>query len=262
MGKLFKTSRAYVRPAQANDRFIYLLESENPEITFSKELRNFLRTVGFSQIFPNFNGVRVDTVHPFAILLAQEVLGEKKEINVFPSITVSDSTMQEDAEVLGDEYSLAVWSEEDIVNMSGYRDAGEVFCSDDGWAKVLEKISASGEIIGITRQYHTSHSMDFNIWSMNKKITSFLFDMVAHFITQKRIDLHNDSGYDLAGIQGRRSGDINLDFGRLLYGANITVSLGFNHRATVFDTSAFSIASIDVTTLPTYFTLNKIGATP
>lgn len=259
MGKVFKTSRAYVRPAQANERFVYLLEAENPEKIFARELRNFLRTVGFSQLFSNFDNIRVGTVHPFSILLAQEVLGKESKRNVFPAITVSDSTMQEDAEVLGDEYSVAVWSEEDIVNMGGYRDAKKVFCSDDGWARILEMVSTNGKIIGVTRQYHTSHSIDFNIWSGNKEVTSFLFDMVAHFVTQSRIDLHNNAGYDLSGIQGRRSGDINLDFGSLLYGANVTVSLAFNHRATIFDTSVFSIESIDVTTLPTYFTLGSGG---
>jgi len=258
MGNIYKTSRAEVRPVAANDRFIYLLESENPEIKLAREVRDFLQTVGYSQLFPNFDNIRVGTVHPFAILLSQEVLGQSQSTNVFPAVTVVDSTMQEDVEVMGDEYTAAIWSEEDIVNMGGYRDAKEVFCSDAGWAKVLARVAATGSIVGITKQYHTSHSIDFNVWSESKEVTSFLFDMVAHFVTQKRIDLHNVDGYDLSGIQGRRSGDINLDFGTLLYGSNITVTLAMNHRATVFDTSLTSIASIDTQTLPTYFTLGAV----
>jgi hypothetical protein len=258
MSNIYKTSRTTVRAATANDRFIYLLESENPEIKLSRQIRDFLQTVGYSQLFPNFDNIRVGTIHPFAILLAQDVLGQTRSANVFPSITVVDSTLQEDAEVLADEYTAAMWSPEDIINIGGYREAGEVFCSDAGWAKIQERVTEKGQILGVTKQYHTSHRIDFNIWSENKEVTSFLFDMVSHFVTQKRIDLHDDEGYDLSGIQGRRSGDINLDFGKLLYGSNLTVTLALNQRATVYDTAIESIASLDTQTLPTYFTLGAV----
>ena len=253
MGKIYKTSRSQVRPLNVNDRFVYVLESENPEEKIARELRDFLQTVGYSNIFANFDNIRVGTVHPFAILLAQEVLGQQQKTNIFPSITVVDSTMQEDAEVVADNLSLNMWSAEEVAGLGGYRDAGEVFCSDEGWAKVESVIATSGKIAGITRQYHTNHSIDVNVWSENKEVTSFLFDMVSHFVTQKRIDLHND-GYDMSSISGRRSGDINLDFSKLLYGANVTISLAMNHQAVLFDVSISAISAIDTTTLPTFFT--------
>lgn len=257
MGSLYKTSRSEVRPVTANDRFIYLLESENPEIKLAKKVRDFLETVGYSQLFPNFNNVRVGTIHPFAVLLSQEVLGKEQSVNIFPAITISDTTMQEDVEVLGDEYSAAVWDQEDIITIGGYREAQKVFCSDEGWTRIKNRVSSNGGIVGITKQYHTNHSIDFNIWSDNKEVTSFLFDMIAHFVTQMRSDLHESDGYDMTGIQGRRSGDINLDFGTLLYGSNITVSLGINHRATLFDTGLTDIRGINTQKLPMYFNLGS-----
>ena len=262
MGNIYKPSAATIRSEDANSRFVYLMESENPEKALSRYLRDFLQTVGYSELFPQFNNIRVSTVHPFVILLSQEVLGTNSKVNVFPSITVVDSTLSEDAEVLGDEYTQAIWTAEDLAQMDGLRQQKLVYVSDSGWARLQERLAEKNELIGITRQYHTTHTIDFNVWSENKDITSFLFDMVCHFITQKRNEIHENLGYDLSNIQGRRSGDINLDFGKLLYGANVTVSMAFNHRATLFDTSVVSISEIDSQTLPTYFIMNTVTSSP
>ena len=258
MSAIYKTSRAYVATANANDRYVYLLESQNPEIKLAKRLRDFLRTVGYSSLFPNFDNIRIGTVHPFAMLLAQDVLNQPQKTNMFPSITISDSTLQEDSEVLSDDYNLASWSEEDIVNIGGYREANEAFVSDEGWSRIQAVIAKRKRIAGITRQYHANHSLDFNVWSENKEVTSFLFDLVCHFATQLRIDLHTHEGFDMAGISGRRSGDINLDFGKILYGANVSVSMGMNQRATVFDTEVVDIKTVDTRKLPEYFTLKAV----
>jgi len=255
MSKIYKTTRAVIRPADVNQRFIYALDSENPEASLAGVLRDFLETIGYSEIFPNFDNIRVGTIHPFAILLAQEVLEQPRKTNIFPSITIADSTLDEDAMILGDDYAAFAFTPEEVAVLDGYRQAGAIFISDSGWQKIQARIVAAGSIIGIRRRYHTQHSIDFNIWAENKDITSFLFDMVSHFVTQKRVDVHNDQGIDMAGIGGRRSGDINLDFGMLLYGANLRVQVSMNHEAVLFDTGVETIAEIDTKTLPQYFTL-------
>lgn len=257
MAQTFKSSRSIVRSANANQRFVYVLDSENPEIRLAQELRDFLQTVGYSSIFPNFDNIRVGTIHPFALLLAQDVLGQSQNVNVFPSITIGDGNLSEDAQVLADDYRQEVFTQAEISTLDGFRQASEVFVSDDGWAKIQERVGVAGEIIGIVRRYHTQHSIDFNLWSENKEVTSFLFDMVCHFVSQKRIDIHN-AGLDMSGITGRRSGDINLDFGMLLYGANVSVSVAMNHEAVLFDTGVDTIGEIDTQTLPTYFKLGAI----
>jgi len=254
MSKVFKTIRAQIKPAVVNQRFVYVLDSENPETLLARQLRDFLATMGYSEIFPNFDKIRIGTIHPFAILLAQQVLEQPQNVNVFPSVTIADSSMEEDAMILGDDYFAVAFTAEDIAKLDGYRQAGAVFASDAGWQKILSQVTSNGEVIGIRRRYHTQHPMDFNVWSENKDITSFIFDMICHFITQKRIDIHNQEGIDLAGVSGRRSGDINLDFGMLLYGANVRVQASMNHEATLFDTGIESIAEIDTQTLPKYFT--------
>ncbi|MHA2426499.1 MAG: hypothetical protein ACXADB_00465 [Candidatus Hermodarchaeia archaeon] len=251
---LYKTSRAVITPSDVNQRYVYALDIANPETSLVTSLKNFLETMGYSEIYPNFNQVRIGTIHPFSVLLAQAVLNEPKSTNQFPSITIYDSNLDEDAEVLADDIITFPFTAEHIATLDGYRQAGFIFVSDTGWQKISAKIAATGTIIGIRKKYHTLHSIDFNIWAENRDITSFLFDTVCHFITQKRIDSHNDDGIDLGSISGRRSGDINLEFGSLLYGANMRVQAGMNHEATLFDTAIDTIADVDTTTLPQFFT--------
>jgi len=112
MNQIYKSVRAVIRAADANQRFVYVLDSANPEILLAKVLRDFLATMGYSDIFPNFDNIRVGTIHPFAILLAQEVLDQPKKTNIFPSITIADSASNEDAMMLGDDYVALAFTPE------------------------------------------------------------------------------------------------------------------------------------------------------
>lgn len=252
---IYKTSRASVRPLETTQRYVYVLDSRNPESILARELRYFFEQMGYSEIFPNFDRLRVGTVHPFAILLSQEILDQPKSTNVFPSVTVADSSATEDQRTFSDELTTLVFYPQDIANLDGYRQAKEVFVSDTAWQKIVDTVTAAGKIIGVKRAYHTRHTLDFNIWSENKDITSFLFDMVCHFMIQKRVDLHVRYNIDLEQLSGRRTGDINLDFGMLLYGANVSVTTEMDHEAVLFDSGVTTIDQIDVKTLPTFFTL-------
>lgn len=250
----FKTSRAHIVPLTPNQTQVYVLDAQNPESILAKILRAFFEEMGYSEIFPNFDRLRVGTVHPFSVLLAQEILEQPKSNNLFPSVTVADSSASEDSPTLGDEYDSIVFYPSDIAKLDGYRQSKEVFVSDTGWAKVLSTIQEKGQIVGIKRTYTTRNQINFNIWSDNKDITSFLFDMVCHFLMQKKGSIHRDQDIDIGAISGRRTGDINLDFGMLLYGGNVEVNIQMDHTAVLFDTLVGSIEEIDTTTLPEYFT--------
>lgn len=250
----FKTSRAQIVPLVPNQNFVYILDARNPEAILAKILRAFFEEMGYSEIFPNFDRLRVGTVHPFSVLLAQEILEQPKSTNLFPSVTVADSSASEDSPTLGDEYEAISFTPSDIAKLDGYRQAKEVFASDTGWAKVLSTVQVKGEIIGVKRTYTTRNSINFNIWSDNKDITSFLFDMVCHFLMQKKGSIHKDEDIDIGSISGRRTGDINLDFGMLLYGGNVEVTIQMDHSAVLFDASADSISEVNTATFPEYFT--------
>lgn len=248
----YKTVRAQIVPEEVNQSTVYILDAVNPETVIAKELRLFFETMGYSEIFPNFDRIRIGTVHPFSILLAQEVLEQPRSTNMFPSITVADSNTTEDSPTLGNEYASVVFNAQDIATLDGYRQAKDLFISDTGWAKIQEAISITGQVVGIKHTYTTRNSININIWSDNKDITSFIFDMVGHFLIQKKIDMHRQYDIDFGAISGQRTGDINLDFGMLLYGSNIEVPVQMDHTAVKFDIASGVISEVDVSTLPEF----------
>ena len=155
--------------------------------------------------------------------------------------------------ILGDGYESLVFGPSDIATLDGYGQSNEVFISDSGWQKVLDTLAANGHVVGVKRSYSLRSTLDFNIWSENKDVTSFLFDMVCHFLIQKKGEIHDQQDIDLGPINGRRTGDINLDFGMLLYGTNVQATAILDHSAVLFDTSIKMVEEIDTTTLPSYF---------
>lgn len=254
---LYKTTNAVII-SSPNTRFAYLVDSENLETTISESVRGYLEALGYSELYPNFDNIRIGNVHPFAILLSQAVLGRTQSTNLFPSITVADSSTDETETVISDDYEALKFEAEHIAALEGYRLEKKIFISDPGWAMVKNKVTENGFIIGVKRIYRTTHSLDLNIWTENKEVTGFLFDMMGHFVTQRRVDLHNNFDIDLGSINGRRTGDINLDFGMLLYGGNVSIRVNMKHSAVLFDTSVGTIASIDTTTLPEYFAIGGV----
>jgi hypothetical protein len=256
---LYKTSRSYIKSSDPSVNLVYVVDSYNPEQTLAEKLNEYLNKLGYSSIFPNFSSIRVGTIHPFALLLAQEVFSQSKKTDVFPSITVSDSSSEDDSQTLGESFEEIVIGAEGFAELDGYRQAGVIYASDDGWSKLKTKIGSDGFIVAHKWRYYSQHSFDFNIWSDNKAVTSFLFDMVRQFISSARRELHiaNEYAIDLGNASGRRSGDINLDFGSLLYGANYTVQASTNHATMVFDISETKIASVNTQSLPTIHILNE-----
>ena len=69
---------------------------------------------------------------------------------------------------------------------------------------------------------------------------------IQYFIDNK-IRLNQDYGIDLLEAEsGRRSGDINFDFGKILYGANITIPININHSSYRFNLNDVLISDIEV----------------
>lgn len=242
--RTYKTSRAVICPADNTMRTVYALDAQNPETVLAHELRAFTEQMGYSEIFPNFDRLRIGVVHPFAIILAQEVLEQPKTTGIFPSITIADSNASEDSPVLSNDIVSFMYTAQEVAVLDGYRQAKEIFISDHGWARILDTVKTKGSIAGTKRSYRTRNTVNLNIWSENKDVTSFLYDTVGHFLTQRRQAIHSQYAIDIGAISGGRTGDINLDFGMLLYGANIQVGITMLHEAVLFDTAVEAASEI------------------
>lgn len=219
MSAIYKTSNATIKP-QVSNYPVWILENINPENYMIEALQKFMVEIQFSEMYPNFGNVRVGAVHPFALLLFQEVLGQKIDLSVFPSITIADNSESETGMELGRDRNQFMITKEDVVNMEGHRNEGTLNISDAALARLNSAIAVR-PLMAEHAVYSTQHTVNINIWAENRDITNAIYDMVMLYINFSRRELHN-AGIDiLEAITGNRTGDVNMDFGALLYGSNI-----------------------------------------
>jgi len=222
----YKTSNAMVAPQAANYP-VWILEAINPEDYIVTMLQRFMQEIEFSAAYPKFGNVRIGSVHPFAMLLFQEVLGQNFDMSVFPSITVADNSESETALTLGRDRVQFMLTQSDVAELVGQRivkvdnvNVGSLFISDTGLARMQAAV-LTNDLMAEQAFYSSQHTVNVNIWADNRDVTNAIYDMVIEFLNFSRAELHQ-AGIDIVeGISGNRTGDINMDFGTLLYGSNI-----------------------------------------
>ena len=203
---------------------IWIIQSPNPETLLAKWIREFLVEIRFAEMYPKQGQVRIGNIHPFAMLLLQEVQSGEVKFNasLFPSITIADTTENEEFPTLGRETEIIKLNDVNFTAFEAYKRRGEIIVSDQAMT-YLQAAIAAGSVFAVQTGYIGSHQLDLNIWSENKTVTGVLFDMLKAFLNSRRGDLHQ-LGIDVIGnLSGRRSGDISVEFGSLLHGANLTV---------------------------------------
>lgn len=230
MANQYKASSAEIR-RPPDTQLIKIIEYANPELILPKMIQQFFLEIGFADLYPHFKTIRIGAVHPFALLLFQDVQGQQLDLSVFPSITVSDSSDSEVFDDLSRGFQSYQLNQEQLAKLLGSVDSGDLIMSSTNRARLESAVQGGATVNATTRDFRANHNIDLNIWSENKDLTSILFDMVKHFVISNTDKLHA-SGIDVfEGVSGRRSGDINVEFGRILYGANVQM------RAVIHTTS-------------------------
>lgn len=244
MGNLYKPSNASIR-VQAANYPVWVIEAANPEVILGRMLSAFFLEMRFKDLYPNFGDIRIGTIHPFAMLLFQDVMGEALDLSVFPSITVSDTTENEDFMTLGhDTFDIPI-DALICADMDGYVQSGKFTVNPTSWGYVKAAV-ALGPVVGTKTSYRGQHSIDLNIWTENRDLTSMIYDLVKAFVNSQRNTLHNH-GIDIVGaLSGRRSGDISVEFGKMLHGGNLTIPAVIDCGAMRIDLSTDVINHINV----------------
>jgi len=223
---LYKTSNAVIAPQAANYP-VWILEVINPEDYLVSILQRFMQEIEFKAAYPNFGNVRIGAVHPFALLLFQEVLGQPFDMSVFPSITVADNSEAETAMTLGRDRVQFMLTQSDVADLEGYRvitidnmKTGQLSITNTGLARMKAAV-LQNNLLAEQAFYSAQHTVNINIWADNRDVTNAIYDMVIEFLNFSRVELHQAGVDVLEAITGNRTGDINMDFGALLYGSNI-----------------------------------------
>lgn len=229
-------SGAFVVQPSANRRIV-VIEYLNPEILLTPLLAEFLQYFDFIGAFPQMGQVRVGAVHPFAAFLLQTIQGQEVDLGILPAITISDTSDAESAMTLSRDYIEGTFGQADIALMMGYFQQGILQTSATNMALLQGATANNNRVAFRKRTYTVRHNVDFNIWTANKDVTSLLYEICRMFFLSSAEDILTRTGLTLIeGMTGRRSGDINVEFGRLLFGANVTAPI----------TSTASVLTVDI----------------
>lgn len=207
---------------------ISIFQYTNPEIVLPPLILEYLNKLDFNNIMPNFKRVRVSAEHPFITFLYNDQAGAKYDFNVLPSITVTDSQDEETMDTLGIGYEPQTVDSKYVSQLSSQifnpsTNDGYLVVSQDNMTR-LQNAVANNLIVGGTKHFYTArHTVELNIWADNKNATSILYSAVESFL-MSYIDRMIEESINFQSISGHRSGDINLDYGRILFGSNITFS--------------------------------------
>ena len=211
---------------------IRLFEHRSLEKEIIQPLRAYIESIGFPDKFPNFGKIRISTAHPFAVLLFNSVVNTgaiPDTTNLFPSITVADSYATETEETLGRDYREGVFSQGEITRLI---ENDNVIVSESK----IQSVVGDSPVPYKKWTIVTQRNLDFNIWGENHDLVSIIYDMVESFgiITMRQ---QGSDDYVLHGsVTGRRSGDINVEFGKQLYGANVTIPMAISRDVIELDT--------------------------
>jgi len=217
------------------------------EDIFISELKTYFNELKLGELYPNFPMVRVSNEHPFARLLDQMSgnPGTTFDGSLFPSITIISG---EDGKpgALGNLMSTnpASLSHAEVATLG---DTG-MSCAPGSLAWLDEWTAVNGEIRGIQTTACRQDQVSFDIWSESIQLKNELHSLLILFLTgPKRADL--ERRYDIrifdATIRGQRSGNYNMDFGQLLYGAHIDVVVDYEISQAIFDSDMPGASSID-----------------
>lgn len=176
--------------------------------------------VHFKDIYANFGNVRISAVHPFAVLLEQQILSSTVKVSLFPSVTLIENTSNKNPAIPHlVQYKDVVITSAEVADITNNRDKYIMSDADlaalDALTQGTDTVNAKG-----TSTYLRGNFIA-EIWSENLKVKNRLFDVVRNFVLGVwRFKLVEDYDIKLSeDIQGEKSGIYNYDFGKVLYGA-------------------------------------------
>lgn len=219
-----------------------------------RDIRDYLENdVRFNVLYPNFGHPNVTQEHPFATMTAVDLGGGNiQSADLFPAIAVMDmssgpnpalstTTEPEDVKCTYAEYQDIVANrEENIISDVDLEAIRLIVHPDEGdsvlWGKGVENMWRSNIAI--------------EIWADNAKVKNVLFHILnSYFIGPRRYDFRtaHDSIAVIDSMTAEKTGVYNFDFGMMLYGAMIRISMDYVSGQYVFDTDLVTFSGIRLT---------------
>lgn len=198
-----------------------LINSVDVEDVLIDAIKQELQNFDLEAQFPNFSPLKISKIHPFLVILGDA----RADLGLFPSLTVGDMSAVTSASVLNRDGREMVFNDvsgiqQALIDMNIKGSKSFV----DGLTDMLAQ--NNGRLIGRVQEHAMKHSVAISIWSQNRDFTSALWEIIILlFNEQNFVENVAAKGVYLMSeaLSGRRTGDINLELGGLIYGASIDV---------------------------------------
>lgn len=215
------------------------------EKTLLQEMRKyFADEIHFSSLYPNYPNLRIDLTHPFAYLMDKEINGSSIPSDLFPSITivVTNDTKPVELKPILHTKKITIAEINDIENNP------DLYQMADPDLQALKSLIQADEYkwsegAGTIRRA----AISVEVWADNPELKNKIYDLVyAFFVSKKRYEINEN--YDIKlfeeQLSGQRSGNYNLDFGKIYYGGMINISADYPLNQYFVDTTIATVTGV------------------
>jgi hypothetical protein len=197
--------------------------------------------VKIQEIFPNFGALRIDETHPAAILNVAEISGKPAPGNIFPSITVNTVEDSLTTPLLNYERNIVEiteqWALEQLTNPMVLKSQAQA---------LYDYIhTATDKVFGVANIDRIHERLLFAIWSENRTVLKTIYAHLRAFVHQSRT-LFEDLGLQNISMSGTPAGLYNLDWGKLLYGAELSADVDRQQTYVYVNTAWASIKDVQM----------------
>ncbi len=213
-----------------------------------KELRTYILTeIRWGDIYENYQNIRISPIHPFAYLMDQAVNGTKVPVDLFPSITVIEDTSSKTIS-LGILKKNAKITQAELDHIVANPDL--YIISDTDFQALQTLITQKGYHYAEGCETTRNGNLSIEVWADNDELKSKIIDLVeAFFMGIKRYEINEQYNVKIQEetMQVNRSGNYNVDFGKLLFGGMIGINCDYPLAQYFVDSETGEIESIQHT---------------
>lgn len=200
-------------------------------------ITGYFSDLRWSALYTNFPSINVSNDHPF-----ERLLDGSEDNTLFPAITIVSNT---DGEIPNASKGWET-AELDDGDLDGF-DNLSWHVSDDALSDLRGALAEHKKVYGLSHSTVWRDSVSCEIWTENMQIKNDIYSLLLGYFTGPTImEFKQATGVVIPTntVKGQRSGYYNYDFGRVLYGARISLEADYPILQAVYDTTIEDLAEI------------------
>ncbi len=204
------------------------------------ELSTYFDQLRFGELYRNFKTIRISLEHPFAIMWQQAKgnPGNAYDGSLFPSVTIMSGSDSKPGQLNGlNILEPCTLEESDLATLSA--SGWQVASGAVTWLN--EWFVDHGALKGRMGTAHKSDQVSIDVWSESIQLKNEIYGLLMMYLSgPNRVRIENSHAITIfdGTVRGQRSGNYNMDFGQLLYGAHIDFQVDYMMQQSLFDSES------------------------